>query len=153
MKDHLSHWCVSSDRRVIACLVLFKACIFSQYFYLLLFINRGISLHTQQSHTFHSEATAVAQSVNRFPPLRPRKKRKVFNRHNTGTAMKRHTAPSSCSAEVASPARVSVLPAGLHRLCTLGPHGSAEHWFNNRPSQVLLFSRSVTSNSFAARGL
>ena len=53
---------------------------FSQYFYLLLYINSSISLHTQQSHTFHSEATAVAQSVNRFPLLRLGIKCKMFNR-------------------------------------------------------------------------
>lgn len=32
----------------------------------------------------HNEATVVAQSANRFPPLQLRMKGKTFNRHNTG---------------------------------------------------------------------
>ena len=78
---------VSSDRRVTARLVLLKACMFSQYFYLLLYINRGISLHTQQSDTSHSEATAVAQPVNRLPLLGLGIKCKVFNSHRTENIM------------------------------------------------------------------
>lgn len=60
---------------------------FSQGFYLPFYSNRGISLQTQQSDTFHSEAAADAQSVNRLPLHRLGMKCKIFNRYNTEDIM------------------------------------------------------------------
>lgn len=79
---------------------------FSQYFYLLLYINRGISLHTQQSDTFHSEATAVALGLGI--------KCKMFNSHSTENIMTFEQNTSSNYTEI-----IPALPVFLVLACPL----------------------------------
>ena len=86
----------------------------SQYFYLLLYINRDISLHTQQSDTFHSEATAVAQLVNRLPLLGVGIKCKMFNNHGTENLMTFEQNTSSNNTEI-----MPALPEFLVLACLL----------------------------------
>ena len=46
--------------------------------------DKGISLQTQQSNSFHSVSTVVAWSMNIFLLLRPERKCELFIRHTVG---------------------------------------------------------------------